>query len=152
MAKTTYQVTMPNGQVFTRKTERTYAFAITAKPNFDRQLAEAEREGNYDQVNYRFICLCVSDNNFSYMGEDRIAHYKASAAMTEEEYLAACRAERVGRVMKMKEDGHYERFLIPSWASRSDLAAKEADHFRKLGHIEVTVVPAEVKPTKAGRK
>ena len=145
MTKNTYFADF-DGHVVMRKTDRTYAYAVACKANYERDLAFSSKPDKYDRKNHEFYCRCVRDNNFAYCSEAEIERMKKNAAMTADQYVADQVARRVAQVEDNKKNGYYDRFLAPSFTSRLDLAEKEASAMRRAGNLDVRIVPVTKKP------
>lgn len=141
--KKTYTASI-EGQTFTRKSERLYAYAVTYKRSEAADIAYVTDPGfaKQDRRDHSYYVSLVARNDFAYTNEERARSY---AAMTADEYVADRRAGRLARVAEAKASGSYDRFIDPSWTSRRDLAEKEAATLRNKGLLKVTILEAVAK-------
>lgn len=129
--------TLPNGEIITRTTSRTYSHAVVALVDADLAIAFATSKDweKTERHNYKYYTECAAGTHehVAVYGAEGQAEYRRSWAKkrqaesadfiakfpTADEYCAAQRAARIAaveaRIGKWEELG---------WAGRGDLAAK----------------------------
>jgi hypothetical protein len=147
MPKTHYIATAPNGQVFTRSTEsRAYLFCVVGRRCYAHALRFADQTYKVDADNFAYYQGEVGQNpkHGAFHSEEALAEMKRTVSIhvTPENYAKARRAERVARVEANKADGVYDQFVDLGWASRADLATKNASAHMGSRYVDVRILPA----------
>lgn len=171
MAKRFFIATL-NGQTFTRSTaSRAYTHMAAVRPSYDAALRNAKAD-HCDVSNFNYWLamsqgISRSEARTGQVETQTLVEYHTSkwttpeqaqeradrdqaraienlkGATTVEEYTAARLADRIAAVEAQKADGYFDRFQDAGWASRLDLAQKNAaSHAAKAWWAEAKVLEA----------
>lgn len=142
MTKRTLTVTH-NGQTFTRTTARTYSHVVLFQRDIEAARAALVPTSGWLKQwkrDHAFYVEEAARGRQQYQSEADFAKYQAKAAMTPEEYVAQRVSDWHKAFNASVAAGNYDRQFAGSWCGRPDLAKKEADNCRKMGHINVEIV------------
>jgi len=156
MTKTTFFAYDPNGVRHTRSTARVYTHTVFARHSYDRELAQAMDNKGWlrtDRSNFHYYTQMASGtytgtwaNGETYTRDvspkDMTNAQSKIGTMTEDEYVAQCRAERIAVVENRKEDGYYNRYVNLGWCGRRQLADGVISSHRQYGYVDFIVVEA----------
>jgi hypothetical protein len=140
----------PRGTEHTRNSARTYTHCVVAQADYAADLDRANSSTwlePTDRKNHRYYSRTVNEGAFSqWTSEEQKAKMIAAAAMTEDEYVAHLRAERIARIEANRVAGKYDEYGVLGWCGRPDLAEKLANkHFNDGHNVNVTVLPAQTR-------
>lgn len=147
MPKTSYLVTAPNGQTFSRTTaSRAYTHTVIAKLSHAHALENAKSTGwaRTDRSNFNYYQGIIKNGGQGFYrhsamtDEQYAARCVAEKAHAEEatrglalgqadEFVAILREERIARVAEHLAEGYYDIYHNLGWCGRLDLAQKLAN-------------------------
>lgn len=139
-----------NGQIFTRKSQRTYTHTVVARRNMDAAI-KCESDKAWNKVafsNHAFFSQEANPATRKHsVTPEQEARYQAIAAMTKEQYAESLMRERLARIEKNRLAGDYDRMVNLGWCGRPDLAQKLAAKERASGwYLDVTILEAKAAP------
>jgi len=131
------------GQTFTRKTERTYAFVVVAKPNIDDDRLINEERARYTAThNHAYHVAKANDATHVYSSEEDRANTQHIAGLTRLQFYSEILARGDATIKKNLAAGYYDRYVAQGWCGRRDLAEKLAVEVHAQKHRKaITIVP-----------
>lgn len=139
-----------NGQIFARKSQRTYTHTVVARRSMDAAIKYASNK-EWNKVafsNHAFFSQEANPATRKYsVTPEKEARYQAIAAMTKEQYAESLMRERLARIEMQRRDGYFDKMVNLGWCGRLDLAQRLAAKARRGSwYLDATILEAKAAP------
>ena len=134
MSKPKYTVTLPDGSVVTRRTERTYSHVIVSHYDTEKAIADAKNSLDNCEANLaRYMdCLAAAET-------DQDANNARVIIARSQNRLGEIQAE----IARLEATGLGKSWVL-AWCGRPDLAQKKVDSMRRGDYAPLAIEVEEI--------
>ena len=146
MPKNVHTVTLPDGQVATRKSQnRVYTHAVAFRRSYRYAAEQAQREFSYMRSDFRhYSDLAHGRKSYPHIGDANANVNKGFEGLrgyiVEEDYVQNEIARAVEKVEKLRREGYYDKWAVEGWCGRADLAEKLAAQVNNKDSVRAVMV------------